>query len=276
MFKVTVLLVFMMSGFSDTVYGQIGLTSHDTDYGIEGRRLLQKIDNGMKVSLSENFLKTLEAIEFNLIAACLEGSEICGEEDDIDAVVKKNSASFYESRHLLDADLNSRSLQDGEIVSDFIMNTATAISISIVAMFDIINLLFVTPIATVLEMLSIIGDALRDIVNIDKGSQRLGVGLTTVIVDNIVTMSKLIEIEDTSEPEKRQLRQTVPEQANTAGEDNISTTDVSLSSQEKLTAVVRFAAYGYIVGGGDVLTSVQYSSAAHAYLSKKDKSARTP
>ena len=105
----------------------------------------------------------------------------------------------------------------------------------------------------VIAQIELIGEFISDVSAIvaDFGDEgRIAEGLTHTVIENIRIWAEKLDIED-----------------NNNGDRRLKGKKDDTEKLEKLQKIVEFSALGYLIGGGDALTSVQYSASAYAYLS---------
>lgn len=275
MCKIVRVCAFILFLSSNDVYGRIHHKLQHTDLELKGKQLIQNVQREMKRNPSQNFHDALDDIENHLVSACSEKNKICGE--NISDRVKVNSATFSKRMHLLDEILESRKLQNSdsdedveENSADVITGMATLVTTGILVSLQVFFLLILLPFTTAGQIMTIILEGFGAEVippEDEEDDKKLTNGLVSMVMESMETWSTIIDAETedvapegvNNDNRKRQLRHVLATEK--------FTQTAVLTKAEKLSAVVQFAGYGYVAGGGDVLTSVQYSSAAYAYFS---------
>lgn len=273
MLKVARLLAFISVTFAASTYGQMQQID-TTVYGVRGRYLIERIESELKKSSSKSFHESVENIERSLVASCLDKSNICGE--DIKSMVKENTSSFSLKKHLLNESTESRTLQVSNDIFGIINAFASSITTIIMAIIQIISLLITTPIVLVVRILNIIVDTLNSILGeFTRQEKEYATELVDTVKENIDIWSNIIDseiIEDAftreDKPHDRKLRRVLIAKNDSVG--NAKQTP-RLSKEEQLAAIVLYSAYGYVVGGGDIFTSAQFSSYTYVHFAREEK-----
>lgn len=248
-----------------------------------GRKLAYHIDFEMMRDSSQDFEEKIKVIEASLISACTEERNDCCK--DVEGTVENNSVHFAKHRHLLDLDHKSRSLQlSNEIeimLENSVRETANIVVAIMKAVFDILELIIMTPVVMVIEILYIFADTLSTVTGVAVGKDEIeesNVYLASKIVghtvETLISWSGEDENDDRNmsdvrnEPQKRNLLRKLEtvRNDNATAKWNKSET-LSKGDKNILPTVLQLGVFGYVVGGGDVLTSAQYSYSAYAYLS---------